>query len=135
MKKQERRINTFDYHRLKMLYEDLHKTDKVYFAELLGQLKASRLIEQKMIPSQVITMNSTVLVQNMQTREKMEFTLVYPEDAAEEQNRISILDPLGAAVLGFGVGETIHYASPQGSVWLKIEQVTYQPEAAGNYAM
>ena len=135
MKKIERRINKFDYARLQTLKAAVSKEEDYYLSDLLRRVKPSLVLDHASTPPHLVTMNSCIVVQNLKTKERIEFTLVFPEDADAAQNKISVLEPMGAAVLGYGVGETVQFASPAGSVWLKIERVAYQPESAGNYAV
>jgi len=136
MKKLERRINKYDYERLEALCATPGKEEEAYLlADVLKRVKPSLLVAHNSTPPQVVTMNSRVLVQNLRTKQRIEVTLVFPDEADEIENKISILEPLGAALLGYGIGETVQYATPAGSVWMKIERVCYQPETAGNYTM
>ncbi|WP_228767808.1 GreA/GreB family elongation factor [Candidatus Velamenicoccus archaeovorus] len=61
------------------------------------------------------------------------YQLVYPEDADIEQNKISILAPIGTAILGYKVGDVIEWKVPAGVRRLKIKKILYQPEAAKEY--
>lgn len=136
MKKLERRINKYDYERLEAICTTPGKEEEAYLlADVLKRVKPSLLVAHNSTPPQVVTMNSRVLVQNLRTKQRIEVTLVFPDEADEIENKISILEPLGAALLGYGIGETVQYATPAGSVWMKIERVSYQPETAGNYTM
>jgi regulator of nucleoside diphosphate kinase len=63
----------------------------------------------------------------------MVFTLVFPAEADYERGRLSVLAPIGMALLGYRAGETVEWKVPSGVRRLKIEQVLYQPEAAGDY--
>jgi regulator of nucleoside diphosphate kinase len=63
----------------------------------------------------------------------MTYTLVFPRDANVDEGRISILAPLGTAILGYRVGEEFEWDVPSGKRRLRIAKVLYQPEAAGHY--
>ena len=80
-----------------------------------------------------VTMNSEVAVRDMDSKEKMTFTVVFPSDANVDRQRISILAPIGTAVLGYRVGDTIDWKAPGRTRRLKIERVLFQPEAAGQF--
>ena len=79
-----------------------------------------------------MTMNSKVLLKDLETGEKMEYTLVYPADADLMENRISVLAPIGTAILGFREGDVIDWKVPDGLVKLEVEKILYQPESAGD---
>jgi regulator of nucleoside diphosphate kinase len=63
----------------------------------------------------------------------MTWTLVFPEDADIDQNRISVLAPIGTAMLGYSVGDTIEWPVPEGLRRIQVKEILYQPEAAGDY--
>jgi regulator of nucleoside diphosphate kinase len=77
-------------------------------------------------------MNSRVQFEDLDTGERLEMTVVYPGSADVERGRISVLAPVGSALLGLAVGESIRWPLPGGkSRHLRVVGVTYQPEAAG----
>jgi regulator of nucleoside diphosphate kinase len=78
-------------------------------------------------------MNSQVLLKDMESGEETIYTLVYPEDVNLAENKISVLAPIGTAILGFRVGDIISWKVPVGTVKLRVEKILYQPEAAGDY--
>jgi regulator of nucleoside diphosphate kinase len=84
------------------------------------------------IPHNVITMNSQVSLKDMETGETMTYTLVYPSEANLLENKISIMAPVGTAILGFCEGDIISWEVPDGVVKLQVEKILYQPEAAGD---
>jgi regulator of nucleoside diphosphate kinase len=72
-------------------------------------------------------------VRDLDSGKVITFTLVFPSDADVEQDKISVLAPLGTAVLGYRLGDTFEWRMPGRVRRLKLEQVLYQPEAAGDY--
>jgi len=78
-------------------------------------------------------MNSKVLLKDLALGEETIYTLVYPEDANLAENKISVLAPIGTAILGFREGDVIDWKVPAGTVQLRVEKILYQPEASGNY--
>ncbi len=78
-------------------------------------------------------MNSRVRLSDISKAEKLVYTLVFPRDADSATGRISVLAPVGTAILGCRVGDIIEWQVPAGTRRLKIEEVLYQPEAAGDY--
>ncbi len=85
------------------------------------------------IPPDAITMNSRVRLSDISKAEKLVYTLVFPRDADAATGRISVLAPVGTAILGCRVGDIIEWPVPAGTRRLKIEEVLYQPEATGDY--
>jgi regulator of nucleoside diphosphate kinase len=84
------------------------------------------------IPADVITMNSKVRLTDLDRGESREVTLVYPEQA-NQPDRVSILSALGTALLGYRVGDEIDWPTAEGRLRLRVEELLYQPEAAGRY--
>ena len=79
-------------------------------------------------------MNSRVRFGDADTGEEFEASLVYPADANVDQWRISVLAPIGAALLGLSIGQFIDWPMPGGAVKrLRVISVLYQPEAAGEF--
>jgi len=101
--------------------------------ELEAELDKAIIVDADKIPSDVITMNSKVSLKDMDTGKDSLYQLVYPEDADIEQNKISILAPIGTAILGYKAGDVIEWQVPAGLRKLKIKKVLYQPEAAKEY--
>lgn len=108
-------------------------TDRDYLYALGNELERADVVKPDQVPPDVITMNSTARVRDVDSGETSEYTLVYPERADIEENRISILSPVGTALIGYRVGDTIEWPVPAGTVKLVVEEVTYQPERAGDF--
>lgn len=85
------------------------------------------------IPPNVIAMNLEICLVDLSTKEEITCRLVFPDHADYNQGRISILAPIGTALLGYSVGEVIEWKVPAGIAKVKVEKVLYQPEAAGDY--
>lgn len=104
-------------------------------AKLGEELKRARRVASEEIPADVVTMNSRVVLRDLQRGSEMEITLVYPKDADVNTRRISILAPVGTAIIGCREGDEIEWPVPAGTVNYKIEKVTFQPEASGNFVL
>jgi regulator of nucleoside diphosphate kinase len=78
-------------------------------------------------------MNSTFRLRDVDTDQETVYTLVFPGDADSARGKISILAPIGTAVLGYKIGDMIEWEVPAGRKRFKVEQSMYQPEAAGDY--
>jgi len=77
-------------------------------------------------------MNSKVRLRDVGRQEEMVYWLVFPGNADPDQNKISILAPIGTALLGYRVGDIIEWKVPAGVTKLKVEEILYQPEATGD---
>ena len=105
----------------------------VYLDQLRGELARAQIVTAKEIPGDVITMNSTVTLTDLDTSEEETYTLVYPENADTAQGKVSILAPIGTAMLGYRVGDVFEWEVPAGTRRLKVTKIHYQPEASGNF--
>lgn len=101
------------------------------FEMLESELARAVVVARDQIPKDVVTMNSRVLFENEMTGERREITLVYPGSADIDAGRISILVPVGTALLGLRVGQSIDWDLPSGEKnRYRVVAVPYQPEAA-----
>ena len=102
------------------------------FDRLEGELLRAEVVPREKLPQDVVTMNSRVVFENETTGIRREITLVYPGMADIDAGRISILVPVGTALLGLRVGQSIDWELPGGEKQrYRIVGVPYQPEAAG----
>ncbi|HWR53633.1 MAG TPA: nucleoside diphosphate kinase regulator [Bryobacteraceae bacterium] len=104
--------------------------DAEYLARLEEELDRADVVPDGKVPKDVITMNSEVRLMDLDTKEEKVYRLVYPTQGRPE-NAISILAPIGTALLGYRVGDTIKWQVPRGMRRFKVLEVLYQPEAAG----
>ncbi len=109
--------------------------NKNYLKDLEHELNRANIVSSEDIPPDSITMNSKVLLKDLDLGKETTYTLVYPEDADLSENRISVLAPIGTAMIGFRKGDVINWKVPAGIVKLKVEKIIYQPEATGNYEL
>jgi regulator of nucleoside diphosphate kinase len=129
-------ITEYDLKRLSNLLggtRSWNKKDRGCLTKLEKELERAQEVVPQDIPGDVVTMNSQARVKDLDSKEEMVFTLVFPADADYERGKVSVLAPIGTALLGYRAGETIEWEVPGGVRRLKIEQVLYQPEAAGDY--
>jgi regulator of nucleoside diphosphate kinase len=102
------------------------------FEKLENELLRANVVSRAEIPKDVVTMNSRVIFENETTGERREVTLVYPGSADINAGKISVLVPIGTALLGLRVGQSIDWQLPGGEEQrYRIIGVPYQPEAAG----
>ena len=107
--------------------------DKEHLQALEEELDKAHIVGSRDIPGDVVTMRSQVRVKDMKSGTEMDLRVVFPSEADLEQGKISVLAPVGTALLGYRVGDTIEWKVPGGLRRLKIERILYQPEAAGDY--
>jgi regulator of nucleoside diphosphate kinase len=127
-------LSDADHKRLQALIESSqHNTSvrKDYLGALEGELRRARVVPQSEVPPDVITMNSVVHLRDLDSGEKEVYELVYPTDADLVHNRISVLAPIGTAILGYRLGDDLEWQVPAGMRRLRVEEVVYQPERAG----
>ena len=102
------------------------------FDKLESELVRANVVSREKMPRDVVTMNSRVIFENETTRERREITLVYPGSADIDAGRISVLVPVGTALLGLRAGQSIDWELPGGERQrYRIVEVPFQPEAAG----
>lgn len=123
-------ITDYDMERLKklLLFEKIVHPDREDLQGLEAELSRSRVVASSEIPQGVVMMNSKVRFIDLDTGEEMIYTLVFPEEANIDQNRISVLAPIGTALLGYRVGDTLEWQVPAGLRRLKVTEILYQPE-------
>ncbi|QDE90773.1 transcription elongation factor GreAB [Myxococcus xanthus] len=128
-------VTEADLERLRQVVDHNGGGRTAEFAEMLdAELTRARVVASEAVPPDVVTMNSKVVFEDEQTGERREVTLVYPRDASSDDGRISVLAPIGSALIGLTVGQTITWPLPGGrSKRLRIVAVPYQPEASGHY--
>jgi regulator of nucleoside diphosphate kinase len=127
-------ITKFDRERLNRLLEQAGGDDIIgYLDDLQAELERAVVVEPAEIPSDVITMNSIVSLVDVESSEEETFTLVFPSDADVDTGKISVMAPLGTAMLGYQVGDIFEWQVPMGQKRWRVAKVIYQPEAAGDY--
>lgn len=108
-------------------------TEPESLENLKNELTRARIVDPADIPPDVITMNSRVCLEDLETGEDEAYTLVFPDQADLEQGRISVLAPVGVGMLGYRIGDIFTWKVPQGECQYRVKEITYQPEAAGDY--
>jgi regulator of nucleoside diphosphate kinase len=98
---------------------------------LRDKLAEARCLDGTDVSPETVTMGSTVHLLEVDTGEHWKFTLSYPTKANIDEGRISVLAPLGTAILGQRVGDVLDWEVPSGKIRIEIIEVVYQPEASG----
>ncbi|RIK97211.1 MAG: nucleoside diphosphate kinase regulator [Proteobacteria bacterium] len=128
------RVSRFDLERLERLLDRLG--DSPDYDRLREELDRAEVLEPQEMPADVVTMNSRVRFADVDSGEESEISLVFPRHADPEAGRISILAPVGSALLGLSVGATIEWPVPDGRKRrLRVVAIAYQPEAAGDFEL
>lgn len=129
-------VTEVDRRRLGTLLEkavNVGLVERHYLQDLGQELDRAETVAPADVPPDVITMNSTARVREIESGDVYDYTLVYPEQADVERQRISVLSPVGTALIGYRVGDVIEWPVPAGKVRLKVEEVLYQPEREGDF--
>lgn len=125
-------LTSQDFDRLEALLASLPSNAIPGKAALQAELERAEIVDPKEVPPDVVTMNSTVRFQLLETGEEFQLTLVYPKDVQGQPDRISVLAPVGSALLGLSVGDELEWPKPGGGVsTVRVVEVVYQPERAG----
>lgn len=127
-------LSSVDFDRLDRLLDQPDYRNFPGVAALRAELARAEIVEPDQMPGDVVTMNSTVRVADGTTGEEHELTLVYPRAVDAGPGRVSILAPVGSAMLGLRVGDSIEWQVPQGRLLdVRILDIHYQPEASGEF--
>lgn len=125
-------ITATDLERLQSVI-DLHDTPAS--DALATELHRATIVDQHAIPADVVTMNSEAVYEDVETGTKRTVRIVYPHKANAANGNVSVLAPIGSALLGLRVGQTIEWIVPGGRKRVKVVEVRYQPEASGDYQL
>jgi regulator of nucleoside diphosphate kinase len=97
---------------------------------LAAELSKAAVVDSRRVPPDVVTMNSRVLFEDASTGERRMVTIVFPQQADPSKGFISVLAPVGTALLGLASGQSIVWPFPDGATRsLRVLQIIYQPEA------
>lgn len=131
--KPEITLSRRDAERIEQLLDGLGDKSFPGRVELESEIARANVVEPAQVPPAVITMNSVVRFSVESSDAEFSLRLVYPRDADGLSDRISILAPVGSALLGLSEGDAITWPAPGGGVVnVRIIQVTYQPEHSGD---
>lgn len=126
-------VTRLDLQRLERLLDGLDDFGPAA-AALEAELSRAQVVGLDEVPPGLVTMNSSVRCREEGSGKEYQLTLVYPEQAGGE-GCVSILAPVGTALLGLSIGQSIDWPAPGGkTLKLTLLDITYQPEAAGEYA-
>ena len=129
-------ITTQDKQRLEDLLVEVQASDPRKHGDLKAltqELRRAVIVDPKDVFCDVITMNSRAEMRDLESGETVAFTLVFPSEANIDEEKISVLAPIGAGMLGYRVGDEFEWNVPAGLRRMKVTKVEYQPEAAGDF--
>jgi regulator of nucleoside diphosphate kinase len=126
-------ISAIDLQRLEAMLESAQYRNQPGVATLQKELERAHVVDPKDLPHDVVSMNSIAECVEEGSGRTHELTLVYPRDADAAQSKVSVLAPVGTALLGLRVGQSIDWPAPAGTLRLRVTAIRYQPEAAGEY--
>jgi regulator of nucleoside diphosphate kinase len=127
-------VSSLDLDRIETLIDSLPESQFMASSALLDELGRADVVEPAQMPPTVVTMNSKVKFVFESSNEEFCYTLVYPKDLDGQPDKISILAPVGSALLGLSVGDHIEWPGPKGdTIKVQLKEILYQPERAGEY--
>lgn len=127
-------INELDAARIDRLLEQPAFASLPVADALNAELDRAQMCAPQDMPSDVVTMNSQVKFRDLTNGEVRTRTLVYPAQMTDSSTQLSVLAPVGAALIGLRIGDTIHWELPGGiATHLEVMELIWQPEAAGEY--
>lgn len=136
MKQRQVFMTAFDKKRLDELIEvarEFGEHTRKDLKDLAAELSRAKVLEPEQVPADVVTMNSKIVLKDVDTAKEVTYTLVFPREADIKSGAISVLAPVGTAILGYKEGSIVEWPVPSGKRRIRIEKILYQPEAAGHY--
>jgi len=104
-----------------------------HIQRLVEEIESAEIVDREQIGADVITMNTEAVVKDVKTGETETYKVVFPEYADIDTGKVSVLSPLGCALLGYRINDEIEVDAPGGKRIVRVEKVVYQPEAQGNF--
>ena len=129
-------LNKLDYLRIQKCIDEAKELKSITVSEsesLMKELNSAEILEPEKIPSNVVTMNSIVKIRFLNSNKQIQFQIVYPRQANVREQKISIFSPIATALIGYKVGDEVEWIVPAGLTKIRIDEIIYQPEAAGDY--
>lgn len=119
-------ISRYDYPKLRLLLANsLHaRASNLALRNLRDELERAEIIDPAVFPADVVMMDSTVEFEDLETGEIAEYTITFPERADVDAGRISILAPIGTALIGCREGSVVKWSTPGGIRRLKVRRIT-----------
>jgi regulator of nucleoside diphosphate kinase len=124
-------IGERDLQRLRILVASARRNrprDLAHLDRLEDELDRAFIVRGGEVPKDVVTMNSEVRVKELESGRVCVYKIVFPRHANVQENRISVLAPLGTALLGYRAGDVIAWDMPSGQRTYKVMEIVYRPE-------
>ncbi|MBA8889324.1 regulator of nucleoside diphosphate kinase [Dokdonella fugitiva] len=126
-------VSSLDLERIEAMLDAPAYRDQAGAIALRDELARADVLAPAQMPNDVVTMNSRVRAVDLDNGDAYDLTLVYPRDADGDAGRVSVLAPVGSAILGLRIGQTMQWPMPGGRrMTLRVDAIHYQPEAAGD---
>ena len=129
-------VNRLDYARIKKSISDARQFKSINAADedkLMRELNSAEIVEPENMPANVVTMNSIVKLSFLNNNKQIQFQIVYPENANIKENKISIFSSIATALIGYKVQDEVEWLVPAGLTKIRVDEIIYQPEAAGDF--
>ena len=127
-------VSSRDLARLEALIDSPALSRHPAAVALSQELERAQVLPPEQIPAGIVTMHSRVDCVDELHDEKHSLTLVYPHEADFDKGHVSVLAPVGSALLGLRIGDAIDWPAPSGTTLrLRVTAIGYQPEAAGDF--
>ena len=129
-------VTNQDKQRLEDLLMEVEASDPRRHGDLKAlteELHRAVIVDPRNVSDDVITMHSRAEMRDLESGEAVAFTLVFPSEANIDEEKISVLAPIGAGMLGYRVGDEFEWKVPGGLRQMKVMKIHYQPEAAGDF--
>ena len=136
MKTNKITLTKIDFLRLTSLInreKEINKRDQGNLLKLLEEINNAIIVDPEDIDSDIVTMNSVVKFTDVNSNMNTQMKIVYPKDADINKKNVSILAPIGTALLGYKKGDIVEWSVPGGIKKFLINEITYQPEESGEY--
>lgn len=126
-------VSSRDFDRLETLLSSPPYAAEPAAQALMRELERADIVDPDAVPSDVVTMRSTVDCSDRDSGARHTLTLAYPHEADIERGRVSVLSAVGSALLGLSVGQDIAWPVAGGrTLHLCVDAIRYQPEAHGD---
>ena len=127
-------LSSLDAARLERMLDSLGDAQVPNKDDLQAELNRAHIVAPEKMPHDVVTMNSKVNFRIESSNSVFALTLVYPSEIGDGAGKISVLAPVGSALLGLREGDEISWPKPGGGLLkVRILKVTYQPERSGDF--
>jgi regulator of nucleoside diphosphate kinase len=130
-------ISQTDRERLGNLIEQVRsqgdRSNLAYVNHLEDELEFAEVVAPENVPADVVTMRSKVKLKDLDTKQESIYAIVFPTEANFDEGKISVLAPLATALMGRRRGASVEFEAPGRVRRLKIVEILYQPESAGDY--